>query len=75
MKVTTEAIRAIKPGTIQPFVCDNGLELGTAASLVTRLKRVGMPEGVVNYETKKFYDLNLILIRAMKEGDTNVLNR
>ena len=75
MKVSTDDIRAIKPGTIKPFLCENGLELGTAASLVTRLKRVGLPEGVVNYETQKFYDLNIILIRAMKEGDTQVLNR
>lgn len=75
MKVCTEDIKSIKPGRIQPFICDNGLALETAASLTTRLKRVGLPEGVVDYETQKFYELNLILIHAMKEGDEKVLNR
>ena len=31
MNVSTESIRAIKPGTIQPFICENALALGTAS--------------------------------------------
>lgn len=75
MNVSTEDIRAIKPGVIKPFFCENALAINSACSLVTRLKRVGMPEGVVDYETQKFYDMNLLLIHAMKEGDEKVLNR
>lgn len=75
MNVTTEDIRAIKPGSIKPFVCEDALAINSACSLVTRLKRIGMPDGVVDYETQKFYDINILLIHAMKEGDDKVLNR
>lgn len=75
MSVTTEEIRAIKAGTIEPFLCEDALALNSACSLVTRLKRVGMPDGVSNYETQKFYDKNIILIHAMREGDEYVLNK
>jgi hypothetical protein len=34
-----------------------------------------MPEGVVDYETQKFFDLNIVAIRALREGDTKVLNK
>ncbi len=75
MNVVTEDIKKIKPGRIQPFICQDGYALEVAATLTSRVKRMGMPEGVVDYETQKFYDLNLILIHAMKEGDEKVLNR
>ena len=75
MKISTEDIRAIKPGTIKPFIGDDALALNSACSLITRLKRVGIPEGIVDYETQKFYDLNLLLVHALREGDTYVLNR
>ena len=75
MNVVTKDIEAIKPGRIQPFLCDDGHALEVAATLLSRIKRMGMPDGVVDYEHQKFYDLNLILIHAMKEGDTKVLNR
>lgn len=75
MKVGTEDIRAIRPGEIKPFLCDDANALNCACSLTTRLKRVGMPKGVVNYETQKFYDMNLLLVRAMREGDVTVLNQ
>ena len=75
MNVTTEDIRNIKPGTIKPFVCEGGRKLQTASVLARQLKRLGMPDGVVNYETQIFYDDNIILIHAMKEGDEKVLNR
>lgn len=75
MNVTTEEIRGIRPGTIVPFQCEDALALNSACSLVTRLKKVGMPAGVVNYETQKYYDRNIIIIHAMREGDEFVLNK
>ena len=75
MKVSTDDIRMIRPGTIEPFLCDDAQAMYSAASLIARLKNVGMPEGIVDYETQKFYDLNLVLIHALCEGDTKVLNR
>lgn len=75
MNVSTEDIRNIRPGAIQPFIGLSALEMNSACTKVTRLKRVGTPEGVVDYETQKFYDLHLLLVRAMRDGDTKVLNR
>lgn len=75
MQVGTDDIRAIKPGTIKPFPCESALAMSSVCTLVTRLKRIGMPDGVVDYETQKFYDTNILLVRAMREGDTYVLNR
>jgi len=75
MNVTSEDIKNIKPGTIKPFPCDNAKGMMSACSLVTWMKRVGMPEGVVDYETQKFFDTNILLIRAMREGDIKVLNQ
>lgn len=75
MNVTTEDIRNIKPGTVKPFLCEDAKALYTGCSLVSILKNKGMPDGVVNYETQKFFDSNILLIHAMKEGDTQILNR
>lgn len=75
MNVTTEDIRNIRPGTIKPFLCEDAKSLYSACSLVSILKNRGMPEGVVNYETQKFFENNILLIHAMKEGDEQVLNR
>ena len=75
MKVSTEDIKMIKPGCIKPFLCEDALAMNSACTLVTRLKHVGLPDGVVNYETQKFYDSNIVLIHAMKEGDEFILNR
>lgn len=74
MNVSTEDIRNIKPGETIPFLCEDGKAMFVASSLVTRVKRVGMPEGVVDYEVKKFFDKNIVLIRAMRAGDEKVLN-
>lgn len=80
MNVTTEDIRNIKAGRIQPFVCEDDKAMYNACTLVTRMKRIGMPENVVNYETQKFFaeendGVSLLLIRPMKEGDSFVLNK
>jgi hypothetical protein len=47
----------------------------SAASLITTVKRTELPDGVVDYEHQKFFDLNIIAIRAMRDCDTRVLNK
>lgn len=76
MNVTTEDIKKIKAGTIQPFLCEDAKKMQSAATLICQLKRCGMPDGVVDYEYQKFFDNdNILLIHAMKEGDEKVLNK
>lgn len=76
MNVTTEDIRNIKPGSLKLFKCEDETKMQSAASLIGQIKRLGMPERVVDYEYRKFFDEgNLILIRALREGDEKVLNR
>ena len=79
MNVTTEDLRKIKPGSVQPFVCEDGGKMRSACSLISILKQTGFPDGIVGYETKKFFadendGVNIILIHAMREGDERVLN-
>ena len=74
MTVTTEEIRNIRPGSTEAFNCDGGKMYAVATSL-SILKRRGLPDGVVDYEHKKIFDRNIIIIRAMREGDEPILNR
>ena len=74
MTVTTEEIKGIKPGSTEAFNCDRGKMYAVATTLST-IKRRGLPDGVVDYEHKKLFDKNIIIIRAMREGDEPVLNR
>ncbi len=73
MSVTTEEIKNIKPGTIEPFSCESG-KMYSIATMITQIKRRGMPDGVVDYEHQKFFDKGIILIRPLREGDTKILN-
>lgn len=75
MNITTEDIKAIKAGQIKPFLCEDALKMQSAATLISTTKRNGMPEGVVDYEYQKFFDSNIMLVHAMKEGEAKVLNR
>jgi len=75
MNVVTEDLRKMKPGQIKPFLCEDAFHLDTASTLVSRIKRLGMPEGVVDFEVQKFFDDNIILIHAMGETCTKVLNK
>lgn len=75
MNVTTEDIRSIPPGALRIFKCENGKKMRSACSLVTTVKRTEMPDGVVDYETRKEFDTNIVIIRALREGDNKVLNR
>lgn len=74
MNVTTEEIKKIKPGTIEPFICESG-KMYSVATTLTQIKRRGLPEGVVDYEHQKFFDKGIILIHPLKEGDSFILNK
>ena len=73
MTVTLEDIKGIKPGRTESFNCDRENMYAVATALST-LKRKKMPEGIVDYEHKKFFDRNIITIRALRDGDEKVLN-
>ena len=74
MTVTTEQIRSIKPGATEAFNCD-GDKMYAVATAISTIKRRGIPDGVVDYEHKKFFDKGIIVIRAMRNGDEPILNR
>ena len=74
MTVSTDEIKNIKPGSTEAFNCDPGKMYAVATQLST-IKRRGMPDGVADYEHKKIFDKNIIIIRAMREGDEPILNR
>ena len=74
MNVSTEEIRNIKPGSTEAFNCD-GSKMYAVSTALSTLKRRGLPDGVVGYEHKKFFDRNIVVIRAMREGDEPILNR
>jgi hypothetical protein len=74
MTVSADEIRSIRPGSTEAFPCDVDKMYSVATQLST-IKRRGLPEGVVDYEHKKIYDRNIIIIRAMREGDEPILNK
>jgi hypothetical protein len=71
--VGVKELKSIKPGTIEAFHCD-GAKMFAVAAAISTLKRRGMPEGVANYEHKKFFEKNIIVIRALREGDTPIFH-
>ena len=73
MKVTTEQILKIRPGKTVAFQCESARAMHTVCSLVTRIKRIGMPSGVINYETKKDYNTNILRVHAMKHSEDYTL--
>ena len=74
MNVTTEEIRAIKPGATEVFYCDVD-KMPSLATVLSDLKTYKkMPDGVVAYEHKKFKDKGIVIIRAMRENDVPMLN-
>ena len=74
MHVSIETIRSIKPGRIEAFPCSRE-KMRSAATVMSDMKRFNnLPEGVVEYEHKKFPELGIILIRPLREGDNKVLN-
>jgi hypothetical protein len=77
MNVTTEDIKSIPPGALRLFPCEDGAKIRSARSLISIVKEAGLPEGVVNYESRKFNtEIGLIFaIRAMGSDDMPLLNR
>lgn len=75
MNVSTDDIRNIPPGVLKLFPCEDGRKMRSACSLVTTVKRTELPKDVVDYETQKFFDLNIVAIRALGAGDTKILNK
>ena len=67
MKVSVNDIRKIKAGEVKAFPCKDVKAMFSACRLVSYVKRIGMPSGVSNYETKKDYDSNIVLVRAIAE--------
>ena len=77
MNVSTKDIRSIPAGALRLFPCEDGKKIKSARSLVSIVKESeDLPEGVVDYETRKFVtEKGLVFaIRALREGDTPVLN-
>jgi hypothetical protein len=75
MNVSTDEIRNIPPGALRIFPCEDGRKIKSARSLVSIVKEAGLPDGVVDYELRK-YNLETglhIVIRALREGDTKIL--
>lgn len=76
MNVSVEDIRSIPAGALRLFPCEDGRKVRSARSLLSILKNeMGMPDGVVDYELRK-YDTEiglLVGIRALREGDTKIL--
>ena len=72
MNVTKEEIRNIKPGSFEPFQCEDAAKMHSAVSLLSQMKRTGMPDGVSDYESQKFFGKNILLIHALREGDDNL---
>jgi hypothetical protein len=80
MNVSVDDIKNIKPGRLELFTCDDMKKLRSGRSLIAFVKDTGMPEGVVDYESERFNieglkgDQVVLAIRAMREGDTKILN-
>ena len=75
MNVTTDEIKAIKPGTTEAFNCDVS-KMKSLATVLSTLNTFGnRADDVVFYEHKKFPAKNIVVIRAMREGDVPMLNR
>lgn len=72
--VMTDEIKKIKPGATEAFHCDSS-KMYSIATMLTTIQRRDLPEGVVGYEHKKLFDKDIIIIRALREGDEKMLNR
>lgn len=73
MTVGIEDIKNIRPGATEAFQCDSE-KMYAVATAISTVKRKCMPEGVTDYEHKKFFDRGIIVIRAMRESDVPMLN-
>jgi hypothetical protein len=74
MNVTTAEIKAIRPGATEAFHCD-AAKMKSLATVLSDLKVYKkLPDNIVAYEHKKLPEKNIVIIRAMRDGDTPMLN-
>lgn len=74
MNATKEDIKKIKAGGFKPFLCEDANKMNSVASILSQMKRTDMPDGVVDYEHKKDFDSNIIIVHALREGESKILN-
>ena len=75
MNVSTDEIKAIKPGCTEAFNCDKE-KMKSLATVLSTLNTFGSrPDDIVLYEHKKFPSKNIVIVRAMREGDEPILNK
>ena len=56
MNVSTDDIKNIPGGELRLFPCEDGGKVKSARSLVGHVKETCMPQGIIDYEYKKFVD-------------------
>lgn len=76
MNVSTDDIKNIPAGELRLFPCEDGGKVKSARSLVGHVKETCMPQGIIDYEYKKFVlETGIVFaIRALREGDVKILN-
>ena len=69
MNPTVKDIIGIKPGKLRAFICDSPKGCNSARVQVQHVKRMYMPEGVVNYSVHTQWEDNIVVITAIAKQD------
>ena len=69
MNPTVKDIIVIKPGKSKAFICDSPKGCNSARVQVQHVKRMYMPEGVVNYSVHTQWEDNIVVITAIAKQD------
>ena len=75
MNPTVKDIIGIKPGKSKAFICDSPKGCNSARVQVQHVKRMYMPEGVVNYSVHTQWEDNIVVITAIAKQDDMKKNR
>ena len=75
MNPTVKDIIGIKPGKLRAFICDSPKACNSARVQVQHVKRMYMPEGVVNYSVHTQWEDNIVVITAIAKQDDMKKNR
>ena len=75
MNPTVKDIIVIKPGKSKAFICDSPKGCNSARVQVQHVKRMYMPEGVVNYSVHTQWEDNIVVITAIAKQDDMKKNR
>ena len=75
MNPTVKDIIGIKPGKLRAFICDSPKGCNSARVQVQHVKRMYMPEGVVNYSVHTQWEDNIVVITAIAKQDDMKKNR